>query len=144
MDQAFEWVMSNGGICSEAAYPYTAVDQQCATSCTPVAKLSGYKNVATLNEADLMKAVNTVPVSIAIEADQMAFQFYSGGVFDAACGTNIDHGVLVVGYGTDTGKDYWIVKNSWGTSWGEQGYIRMIRNRNECGLAAQPVYAVSA
>jgi len=94
-----------------------------------------------------MKAVNLNPVSIAIEADQQVFQFYSGGVLDdPSCGTQLDHGVLVVGYGTDSdsGADFWKVKNSWGAQWGESGYIRMVRNKNQCGLATEPSYPISA
>jgi len=143
MDLAFEWVIQNGGICTEDDYPYTGVDGTCQTTCKPAVKLSGYQTVTPGNEGDLFKAVNLTPVSVAIEADQYAFQFYSGGVFDAQCGTQLDHGVLAVGYGVDGGKPYWIVKNSWGTSWGEKGYIRMIRNKNQCGIAAQPVYATA-
>lgn len=142
MDQAFEWIIQNNGICSEAAYPYTAQDGTCQT-CTPVVTISGYKDVTPGNETALLPAVNLGPVSIAIEADQSCFQFYSGGVLDdASCGTQLDHGVLVVGYGTDSssGKDFWIVKNSWGSSWGEAGYIRLVRNKNQCGIASLPSY----
>merc|ERR1712151_498398 len=89
-------------------------------------------------------AVSKHPVSVAIEADKSAFQLYRSGVLDSSsCGTNLDHGVLVVGYGTD-GKDYWKVKNSWGGSWGEEGYIRMVRNKNQCGIAQQPSYPTGA
>jgi len=108
-----------------------------------VASISSYVDVATKNENALMTAVNLGVVSIAIEADTTYFQFYAGGVFDnAACGTNLDHGVAVVGYGTDSGKLYWIVRNSWGESWGEQGYIRIVRNKDMCGLAIEPSYPV--
>lgn len=142
MDRAFEWIIKNGGICTEAAYPYTAKDGTCKT-CTPAIKLTGYKNVASRNEAALQTAVRTVPVSVAIAASDSAFQFYKSGVMDGTCSTRLNHGVLAVGYGTDNGKKYWSVKNSWGTSWGEQGYIRMIRDRNQCGIAQQPVYATA-
>jgi len=140
MDNGFEYIIKNGGICTESSYPYQAQDGSCKTTCEKVVQISGYKDVPSQDENALMSAVDIGPVSIAIEADQSAFQFYSGGVFDAACGTQLDHGVLIVGYGTDAGKNYWIVKNSWGSSWGESGYIRMVRGQNECGLAMQPSY----
>jgi C1A family cysteine protease len=136
MDQAFEYVIKSGGLCTEASYPYTASDGTCKTSCERVAKISGYNDVPAGNENSLFTQVQSGPVSIAIEADQEVFQFYSGGVFDSsACGTRLDHGVLIAGYGTLSGKNYWIVKNSWGASWGMSGYILMIRGKNECGLA---------
>merc|ERR1711874_170206 len=107
--------------------------------------MGGYTDVPSRDEDALKSAVSQQPVSVAIEADKSAFQFYSGGVLDnSACGTNLDHGVLVVGYGTDGGKDYWKVKNSWGASWGEQGYIRMVRDKNQCGIAQQPSYPTGA
>jgi len=139
MDQAFEYIIANGGQCSEQAYPYQGVDGLCK-KCTPVAKISGYTDVTPNNEAAILAALQNGPVSIAIEADQYAFQFYSGGVFTAPCGTNLDHGVDIVGYGTDSTSNlnYWIVRNSWGSSWGEQGYIRMVYGKNECGLATVP------
>jgi len=133
MDDAFEYIIKNG-ICSEASYPYQGVDGSCKT-CTAVAHISSYTDDPAGNEANLSTMVQKGPISIAIEADQNAFQFYSGGVFSAACGTNLDHGVLIVGYGTESNKPYWIVKNSWGASWGMQGYILMIQGKDECGLA---------
>eukprot|EP01006_Ploeotia_vitrea_P041922 TRINITY_DN66587_c0_g3_i1.p1 TRINITY_DN66587_c0_g3~~TRINITY_DN66587_c0_g3_i1.p1 ORF type:complete len:333 (-),score=173.84 TRINITY_DN66587_c0_g3_i1:195-1193(-) len=147
MDNAFEYIIKNGGICSEQAYPYTATGpNQCrASSCKSVATISGYHDVAKNDELQLKAAVAQGPVSVAIEADQSGFQFYSGGVFSGTCGTQLDHGVLVVGYGTDSGKDYWLVKNSWGASWGLQGYIMLIRHDSsgspgQCGLAMEPSY----
>jgi cathepsin L len=140
MDYGFEYIIQNKGICSETAYPYRGVDGSCKSSCTAVATVSGYKDVPVGSSSGLMSAVNQGPVSIAIEADQMGFQFYSGGVFSGSCGTNLDHGVLLVGYGTDSGKDYWKVKNSWGQSWGEEGYIRMTRTGNQCGLLNSASY----
>jgi len=141
MDNAFKYVMANG-LCTEAAYPYTAQSSKTcrASTCAMSAdsKITGYKDV-THTENALGASVDTQPVSIAIEADQSGFQLYKSGVFCGICGTSLDHGVLAVGYGTD-GSDYWKVKNSWGTSWGEQGYIRICRNKDECGLANEPSY----
>merc|ERR1712100_901336 len=109
--------------------------------------VTGHTDVTSGDENALKAAVSQQPVSVAIEADRSAFQLYKGGVLDnAACGTNLDHGVLVVGYDTDSasGKDYWKVKNSWGASWGEQGYIRMVRNKDQCGISSEPSYPTGA
>jgi len=141
MDYGFQYIIDNKGLCTEDSYPYTAADGTCKTTCEKVVTISGFKDIPANDETSLLNAVGTNgPVSVAIEADQQGFQFYSGGVFDGACGTALDHGVLAVGYGTDTGKDYWIVKNSWGASWGESGYIRMIRGKNQCGIAMSASY----
>merc|ERR1711994_916700 len=99
------------------------------------------------DEQALMEAVSEGPVSVAIEADQQAFQLYRGGVLSKTCGTKLDHGVLSVGYGTDSesNQDYWLIKNSWGTTWGEQGFGRLLRGKNskgECGILMQPSYPV--
>jgi C1A family cysteine protease len=149
MDFGFQYIIDNGGLCTEQAYPYEARDDSCrAGSCTPAVKISSFQDVAQMNEDALKTAVADGPVSVAIEADQSCFQFYSGGVMtDSGCGTQLDHGVLVVGYGTDNGQDYWKVKNSWGASWGEAGYIRLGRGSGsgkagECGIASQPSYPV--
>jgi len=142
MDYAFEYVIKNGGISTEAAYPYKGRDGSCAKK-TAGSKISSYKDVPSKNEAELMKAVNLGPVSIAVEADKGVFQFYHDGVLDnKACGEQLDHGILVTGYGTLTGKNYWAVKNSWGASWGKNGYILMVRDKNQCGLALAASYAV--
>jgi C1A family cysteine protease len=141
MDSAFKYVEANG-LCTEAAYPYTAKDGTCKkTSCSVSAdsKITGYKDVSHTENA-LGAAVDGQPVSIAIEADQSGFQMYKSGVFCGTCGQNLDHGVLLVGYGTSSGTDYWKVKNSWGTSWGEAGYILICRNKNLCGISDEPSY----
>merc|ERR1712232_1391555 len=92
------------------------------------------------SDEDLMSALAIQPVSIAIEADQSSFQHYQIGVLTADCGAGLDHGVLLVGYGTDGSDDYWKVKNSWGSSWGDAGYIRMVRGKNQCGVNSMPCY----
>jgi C1A family cysteine protease len=146
MDQAFQYIITNGGVTSEDAYPYTGTQGTCNTNVKPAATITSFVDVTTNSETALLAAVNLGPVSVAIEADQPCFQFYSGGILsDSSCGTQLDHGVLVVGYGTDatTKQDFWIIKNSWGASWGEQGYIRLVRGSNECGLLTEPSYPVA-
>jgi len=83
------------------------------------------------------------PIAVSIQADTMVFQSYTSGVLDStACGTSLDHAVLAAGYGTENGMDYWLVKNSWGTSWGDQGYIKLAAVDGEgiCGVQMAPVY----
>jgi C1A family cysteine protease len=141
MDGAFEYIIAAGGNCPEKSYPYKAMDGKCKSSTCPRMKtITGYKDVKANDEKALATAALLGPVSVAIEADQPAFQFYSKGIFSSPCGTNLDHGVLVVGFGTEAGKDYWIVKNSWGGTWGDKGYIRIARGKNLCGIAMQPSY----
>jgi C1A family cysteine protease len=146
MDNAFEWAKSNGGVCAEDAYPYTAAKGTCHnSSCgTKHGKPSGYTDVTPNSVNALLSALDKQPVSVAIEADQSTFQLYKSGVLTAACGSNLDHGVLAVGYGTDNGVNYWIVKNSWGTKWGEGGYIRLSRDvsakAGQCGILSAASY----
>lgn len=139
MDDAFEWIIKNGGIASEASYPYHASDGQCQSR-SSVASIAAYQDTPQGQEAALGTLLQNQPISIAIEADQSSFQFYKSGVFNGPCGQQLDHGVLLVGMGSDGGQDYWRVKNSWGVGWGDQGFIRMIRNKNMCGLANMASY----
>merc|ERR1711982_274079 len=107
------------------------------TVAVPKGGVTGFKDIS--NEAGLLDAVtNTGPVSVAIEADQASFQGYSGGVLTGNCGTNLDHGVLAVGFGSSGGTDYWKVKNSWGSSWGDNGYVLIERGVNKCGIQDGP------
>jgi C1A family cysteine protease len=138
MDAAFKWIGKQGGLCSESDYPYTSGNGDrgtCDTSCSPVSgsSVSSYTDVKSNSESSLEDAVYQQPVSVAIEADQLGFQMYSSGVYTGTCGTNLDHGVLAVGYGVDNGTKYWKVKNSWSDSWGEGGYIRMEKGKDQYG-----------
>lgn len=151
MDDAFKYIISNNGIDSEASYPYTAETGTCQFNRANVAAtLVSYQDVTSESETALTTAVaQRGPVSVAIDASHSSFQFYSGGVYyEAECSaTQLDHGVLAVGYGAEGSSDYYIVKNSWGTDWGMSGYIWMSRNRNNnCGIATMASYpcAVSA
>jgi len=144
MDNAFKYVISNKGLCTEEDYPYTAKDTTCHT-CTSAVTVSSYVDVPANNLDALAAAVSAQPVAVAISVNA-AFQSYKSGVFDATCGTVLNHGVLAVGYGTE-GKDFWIVKNSWGQSWGENGYIRMVKSAGtgsgQCGIAMVASYPVA-
>jgi len=142
MTWAFSYIMSNNGIDTEASYPYTAMDGTCQyTVANDATTLAGYVNISQGDENDLQMKVSMGPTSVAIDASNPSFQFYSSGVYNepACSSTSLDHGVLAVGWGNDTvggGGNYWLVKNSWNTSWGMSGYIWMSRNRqNQCGIA---------
>jgi C1A family cysteine protease len=149
--RAFKYVEGNA-ICSEAEYPYTARSSvfgsckaaSCGTPALPKGALTGFQYTARTEES-LMEALSRQPVAVSLEADRDIFHLYSGGVVQGAgCGTTLDHAVLPVGYGTTPeGVRYWKVKNSWSTTWGEEGYVRIVRGTDECGiLNGPPVYPV--
>jgi len=147
MDNAFQYIISNGGLTTEAGYPYTATGPNTCSVQTPLAStITSYCDVTSGSESALQDAVAQQPVSVAIEADQSCFQFYSSGVMsDPSCGTQLDHGVLAVGFGTTSGTKYWNVKNSWGTSWGMSGFIWLGRDVSGqplgvCGIASEPSF----
>merc|ERR1719198_2948441 len=137
MELAFNYEKTTT-VATESSYPYTARDGSCKSSYTtaiPQGGITGYKSVGQSTNA-LKSALQTGPVSVAIEADQMAFQLYSGGVLSSGCGTNLDHGVLAVGYDSNSFK----VKNSWGTSWGNNGYLQISTSGNVCGIHSEATY----
>lgn len=152
MDNAFTWISKNGGLCLESSYPYvsgaTKTSGTCQKTCSLVAgsKVAKYVDVTPNSDSAMMTALSMQPVSIAIEADQQTFQLYKSGVFTGTCGTNLDHGVLAVGYGSENGDDYYLVKNSWGTSWGQNGYIKLGRGSQynkgsgQCGILMEGSY----
>lgn len=151
MDYAFQFIINNGGIDSEEDYPYKARDGSCDPNRrnARVVTIDGYEDVPTNDEKALMKAVANQPVSVAIEAGGRAFQLYDSGVFTGLCGTQLDHGVVAVGYGTENGVDYWLVRNSWGSDWGEKGYIKLERNvvstnTGKCGIAIEASYPIKS
>jgi len=145
MDNAFKYVKGNGGLDTERCYPYEAMDDSChfKTSCIG-ATCTGYVDIPSGNEGALQSSTaNVGPISVAIDASHMSFQLYHSGVYDEprCSSVELDHGVLVVGYGTYQGQDYWLVKNSWGAGWGMEGYIMMSRNKdNQCGIATSSSY----
>ncbi|KAL9238070.1 hypothetical protein vseg_012546 [Gypsophila vaccaria] len=146
MDYAFQYIMSSGGLHKEEDYPYLMEEGTCDSSkdLNEMIGISGYHDVPANDEASLIKALAHQPISVAVEASTRDFQFYSGGVFDGHCGTELDHGVAAVGYGTSKGMDYIIVKNSWGSRWGEKGFIRLKRNTGKpeglCGINKMASY----
>ncbi|XP_023310816.1 cathepsin L-like proteinase [Anoplophora glabripennis] len=140
---AFQYVMEVG-IQAESDYAYQGRDGSCSYSQSKsVLKISNYVALSYDNERELQNAVGTIgPVSVSIDAN--GFQLYSGGIYDdSTCTWTVNHGVLVVGYGEESGTEYWIVKNSWGSDWGMSGYIKMARNKNDqCGIGLWGVYPV--
>jgi KDEL-tailed cysteine endopeptidase len=144
MEGAFKYVIEHGQ-CTLTSYPYTAIDGTCK-SCSTVAHISSCSDVKPNDQISLKAAVAQQPVAIAIEADTRYFQSYSSGVLtSSSCGTNLDHGVLIVGYGEENGLQYWLVKNSWGTTWGDKGYVKIARSESTndagiCGIAMDPSF----
>ena len=144
MEGAFKFVIENGQ-CSLSSYPYTAKDGSCQ-KCSSVAQISSCSDVKPNDQISLKAAVAQQPIAIAIEADTRYFQSYSSGILtSSSCGTSLDHGVLIVGYGSENGQDYWNVKNSWGTTWGDSGYVKIARSSSTndagiCGIAMDPSF----
>lgn len=147
MNDAFIYAIENP-ICTEIQDPYKAKDSKCI-DCNSYIQFTNCMNIPFSNELALKEALfKHGPISVSIEADQPIFRNYKGGIItDKSCNTNLDHGVLLVGYGEENNVKYWLVKNSWGTSWGENGYVRILRTDNDnsngiCGIAMQASFPI--
>ncbi|XP_035504674.1 procathepsin L [Scophthalmus maximus] len=147
MANAYDYVVNNG-LQSTSTYPYTSVDTQPCyyDSRLSVAHIKDYRFIPKGDEQALADAVATIgPITVAIDADHASFLFYSSGLYnEPSCNpNNLSHAVLLVGFGSEGGQDYWIIKNSWGSSWGEGGFMRLIRDgRNTCGIASYALYPI--
>merc|ERR1712110_273807 len=145
MDNGFTYIKKNGGIDTEESYPYKAKTGRCKFDKDNVgATDTGFVDLKRGSEEALEDALATVgPISVAIDASHSSFQLYKKGVYNEkrCSSTRLDHGVTAVGYGSEDGQDYWIVRNSWGTVWGMEGYVHMSKNKNnQCGIATQASY----
>lgn len=144
MAAAFSYIYQNEGVCSEEDYPYLGDFQECYDSnCTHVSNtdISGFTPIKSKSTEALMSAVAEQVVSVSIDASSEDFKNYESGVFTGECGTRLNHGLVAVGYGTnaESGLDYWLLKNSWGTGWGDEGYVYLYRDGGEgvsgtCGV----------
>ncbi|KAM0941075.1 putative actinidain [Dioscorea sansibarensis] len=149
LDEAYQYIIDNGGVDTDADYPYKAkYSNSCDTTKegNKVVTIDGYRMVRRNNENALKVAVADQPVSAAVEGYGQNFQLYGNGIFTKFCGTKVDHAVALVGYDSESGKDYWIVRNSWGDGWGENGYMKLERNiqsrPGKCGIASWPYYPI--
>jgi len=146
---SFTYWESNDAIL-EADYPYTAKNGDCVYDSTPKTNIEviTYTDVPEQDASGIKAAIAQQPISVAIEADKLVFQLYTSGIFDStSCGTSLDHAVALVGYGTENGQEYFILRNSWGTSWGESGYMKIANagdgNDGICGVALAATYPTS-
>ncbi|KAK8579302.1 hypothetical protein V6N12_069629 [Hibiscus sabdariffa] len=150
MMNAFEYIIENQGITTEESYPYEAVQETCdpEKQITKAATITNYDMVPENDEEALLKAVANQPVSVALDGSGQDFQYYMGGVFTGECSNRLTHAVTIVGYGTsEEGLDYWVIKNSWGDTWGENGFMRIQRGANTpgglCGIAMKASYPLA-
>lgn len=140
------YVFDNGGISLEADYPYKAVDQECIADYNGPVSVTTVHSVPAKSEEQLVAAIAQGPVSVTVDADSTAFRNYSSGVVTGTdCGTKLDHAITAVGYGTEDGNDYYLVRNSWGSQWGDKGYIKIGRSGEDdwgvCGIQEISVWA---
>jgi KDEL-tailed cysteine endopeptidase len=146
VSSAFDFVYTNGGIGTEADYPYTGTVGTCSATAS-AASLSGYKYVTANSSTALKTAVAQQPVAVMVDADPAVWPLYTGGtVTYSSCGNSVDHYVLVVGYDLTASPQYFNIKNSWGTSWGNSGYIQLAYQATAgpgtCGMYMYPIYPV--
>jgi len=141
---AFQYVIKAGGMDTEASYPYRAINEACHFKPADVeAKISAYRYATTTRNEGEMKAATAMVAPLSICVDAESWQFYTSGVMKSSqCERNLDHCVQITGYNTATGTPYWEVRNSWGTEWGENGFIRLEYGTNTCGLANEATTAV--
>lgn len=151
MATSYDFIRKNRGICAATSYPYTGKKEECKKGCKRVATVASYVDLSGRTDDALAKAVTITPVAVAVEAKSRGFMFYSKGIISSQCGSNLDHAVYVVGFGTDATKniDYFLVKNSWGASWGEKGYVRIQKKTGDktdrkgmCGILSNPCYPI--
>ncbi|KAK8469002.1 hypothetical protein PHAVU_006G176920 [Phaseolus vulgaris] len=145
MDKAFKYINENQGIATESDYPYQGFAGTCQRA-EAAAQIMGYEDVPENSEEQLLQAVAKQPVSVGVSVNEN-FQSHKTGVFEGPCGTDLNHAVVIVGYGTsEDGQKYWLIKNSWGESWGEQGYMKLLRESGEpggvCGVARKASYPI--
>jgi cathepsin F len=147
MEDTFQWIKENGGLTTEENYKYVGYQQKCKTGKEVAVELTGYEKLNTTDEEYIKKYLyNVGPLAIGINANPL--QFYLGGIVDKTASQcdpeGLNHGVVLVGYGhdEDSGKDYWIARNSWGTYWGEKGYFRVARGKGVCGINTYVTSAV--
>lgn len=146
MAKAYDYIITNGGTTTDKDYPYQGKESKCdrAKAKNKAAIISGYVAIPARNETTIQAAVAAQPVSVAIDASGYEFQLYSSGVFTGYCGMDLNHGVTIVGYDVENGVKYWLVKNSWGSTWGEDGYIKIKRGSSDksgiCGIALEASY----
>ncbi|KAM7498547.1 hypothetical protein LguiA_022961 [Lonicera macranthoides] len=144
--KGFEYVVENGGITSDTEYPYMETEGTCKATTSVAARIKRYEQVRPYDEDALLVAVASQPVSVAV--DPSLLHLYGSGIITGECGVKLSHAITAVGYGTDeNGTKYWIFKNSWGTSWGENGYVRLARDIGTkggmCGIAIQAFYPIA-
>ncbi|ERM97591.1 hypothetical protein AMTR_s00374p00012080 [Amborella trichopoda] len=143
MGEAFRFIINNGGLARETDYPYQSIQGTCDAqkSSSKAGTITGYERILSGDEDSLLLAVANQPVSVGIDGSGFEFKHYSEGVFTGDCGTQMNHAVTIIGYGTaDDGTDYWLIKNSWGETWGDKGYMKLKRGVNLCGVAVQASY----